>query len=335
MSEMFRKRMTWLGGAHSDAIKNQSIAIREAKFKEQIGYMVVKVNGFEYDAHFTPSTEFSANENEGSYYIEFRHGVEFPMGTYVYIPNTKNVFEPWLITARPDNVLVKRVSIQKCNFLMRWQHHDDKRIVERWTVLRRPYSATIDGSDFIQYSIKEYRLLLPLDEETRKLHVDHRIVMEESNGLPLTYTITAFDSLSEAYSGTETVLAINVKQTASIEQDNLIERVADYEAPDPLPEELVALKCSIEGQDNVKIGGTGTTFKATVDTEQEVESPEWNVVASDGMEDQYRVEMVADDQIKIVVKNNVKLIGGLITITALYPTLGVSANKLVKVVGIV
>lgn len=324
---LFRKRMAVLGGQHHNALKQQSTLIREAKFTEHVGYKRVKVNGFTYDAHFTPSTEFSANENEGSYYIEFRHGVEFPMGTYVYIPNEQEKMEPWLITARPDNVLVKRVSIQKCNFLMRWQHEDSTEIIERWTVLRRPYSATIDGSDYIQYSIKEYRLLLPLDEDTKKLHVDHRLVMEESNGLPLTYIITAFDSLSEAYSGTETVLAINVKQSASTEKDNLEEKVADYVEPQP------EIACIIKGSDEVKIGGTGTLL--TVDKDVNGEAPVWNVIASDGMEDQYIVEQVNATSIKLIVKSNSKLIGGLFNVTVSFPTAGISDGKLIKVVGIV
>lgn len=332
--ELFRKRMAVLGGQHHNALKQQSTMIREAKFTEHVGYMRVKVNDIEYDAHFTPSTEFSANENEGSYYIEFRHGVEFPMGTYVWIPNEQKGFEPWLITARPDNVLTKRVSIQKCNFLMKWQHDDDFKIIERWAVLRRPYSATIDGSDYIQYSIKEYRLLLPLDEETKKLHVDHRLVMEESNGLPLTYVITAFDSLSEAYSGTETVLAINVKQSASTAADNLDKKVADYKKEPEKPIDWKPISCHIDGADSVKIGGTGTVFSAHVDGMETDEVPVWSYVASDALEGQYTVSEQSG-QLKIIVSNNNRLIGQLFNVTATFSTLGVRDSKMVKVVGIV
>lgn len=332
MSELFRKRMASLGANHSNALKQQSTNIREAKFTEHVGYMKVLVNGFEYDAHFTPSTEFSANENEGSYFIEFRHGVEFPMGTYIQIPRENKGYEPWLVTARPDNVLVKRVSIQKCNFLMKWQHEDSTKVVERWCVLRRPYSATIDGSDYMQYSIKEYRLLLPLDEETRKLHVDHRLVMEESNGLPLTYVITAFDSLSEAYSGTETVLAINVKQTASTEKDNLELKVADYEEP----KVVKPTACYIHGEDSVKIGGTGTKFEVRLDEDVAVtEMPMWSVVASEGLEGQYEVDELDDGSIRLRVINNSKLIGSMFSVSVLFPTMGLGYNKLVKVVGII
>lgn len=322
---LFRRRMALLGGQHHNALKHQSAMIREATFTHHVGYMKVKVDNVEYDAHFTPSTEFSANKNEGSYFIEFRHGVEFPMGTYVWIPNEQKGFEPWLITSRPDNVLVKRVDIQKCNFLMRWQHHDDTEIVERWCVLRRPYSSTIDGSEYIQYSIKEYRLFLPLDEETKKLHVDHRIVMEESNGVPLTYTIVAFDSLSEAYSGTETVLAINVKQTASTENDNLEEKIADYK--EPIPEII----CMIEGSDTVKIGGTGSVYMA--DSESD-ELPVWDIVSDDIMKNQYTMEVI-NGQLKLTVESNPKLIGSLLSVRASFPESGVSDSKLVKVVGII
>lgn len=329
--ELFRKRMAVLGGQHHNALKQQSTMIREAKFTEHVGYMRVRVNGIEYDAHFTPSTEFSANENEGSYYIEFRHGVEFPMGTYIWIPREKKGFEPWLITARPDNVLVKYVSIQKCNFLMKWQHDGETDIIERWCVLRRPYSATIDGSDYIQYSIKEYRLLLPLDDDTKRLHVDHRLVMEESNGLPLSYTITAFDSLSEAYSGTETVLAINVKQTASTDKDSLEHKVADYVDPD-----TVDTHCHILGKDTVRIGGTGTVFEVDLEgIEHLVESPVWAVIASDGMEGQYEFEQINETSAKLRVANNSRLIGGMFQVSVSYPNLALTDTKIVKVVGIV
>lgn len=330
--ELFRKRMSVLGANHSNALKQQSVNIREAKFVEHVGYVKVKVNGIEYDAHFTPSTEFSANENEGSYYIEFRHGIEFPMGTYVYIPRDFKGYEPWLITARPDNVLVRRVSIQKCNFLMKWQHDGDTRIIERWCVLRRPYSATIDSSDYMQYSIKEYRLLLPLDEDTKNLHVDHRLIMEESNGLPLTYVITAFDSLSEAYSGTETVLAINVKQTASTENDNLELKIADYEEPIVVS----PTECSIHGSDSIKIGGTGTVFEVQLDEDVAVtEMPVWSVIPSEGLEGHYELEESDDGCIRITIANNVKLIGSMFSISVSFPSMGLFANKLVKVVGII
>lgn len=330
--ELFRRRMSVLGSNHSNALKQQSTNIREATFTQHTGYMRVQVNGIEYDAHFTPSTEFSANKNEGSYFIEFRHGVEFPMGTYVWIPNEYKGLEPWLITSRPDNVLVKRVDIQKCNLLMKWQHEDSADIIERWCVLRRPYSATIDGSDYMQYSIKEYRIFLPLDEDTKKLHVDHRLIMEESNGVPLTYVITAFDTLSEAYSATETVLSINVKQTASTENDNKDIGVADYVEP----VEVKPTACFIVGGDSIKIGGTGTIFEVQLDEDIAVcEYPVWNIVSSDGLESQYEVDNIEDGKICIRVINNSKLIGEVISIMVAFPSMGLQANKLVRVVGII
>lgn len=330
--ELFRRRMSVLGSNHSNALKQQSTNIREATFTQHTGYMRVQVNGIEYDAHFTPSTEFSANKNEGSYFIEFRHGVEFPMGTYVWIPNEYKGLEPWLITSRPDNVLVKRVDIQKCNLLMKWQHEDSTDIIERWCVLRRPYSATLDSSDYMQYSIKEYRVFLPLDKDTRKLHVDHRLILEESNGVPLTYAITAFDTLSEAYSTTETLLSINVKQTASTESDNKDVGVADYIEPVVVRPTV----CSILGDDSIKIGGTGTVFEAELDENICVEErPIWSIVASDGLEQQYEVDYLENGNICVRVVNNSKLIGEVFSIVASFPSVGLQSNKLVKVVGII
>lgn len=331
MSDLFRNRMARIGGAFSESVKHQSIAIREAKFREHVGFKMVKVNGVDYEAHFTPSTEFSANEKDGSYYIEFRNGVEFPMGTYVYIPREQKGYEPWMITSRPDSVLVKRPSIQKCNILLRWQHEDSAKVIERLGVLRRPYSSTIDHNDYIQYSIKEYRIFLPLDEDTKKLHVDHRLVMEESNGIPLTYVITAFDSLSEAYSTTETLLAINVQQTASTEHDSLEHMVADY-----IDEQSSDHSFHIVGEDVVRIGGTGTVFEAAMeDNHGNVVAPVWEIVANDGLDGQYNVDYLDNTHIRIVVHNDHKLIGNVLKVSAHFPAFNVEDSKLIKVVGII
>lgn len=333
MSDLYRKRIALYGQSVQNALYEQSTDIKEYSFLDSVNYKKCRIDGKFVDAHFLISTEFSVQDDKGAYYIEFRRGVQYSMGTYVEIPNYKGEYEYWIITSKSDNPLFPKQAIQKCNHLLRWQDANG-RIYERYCVLRRPYSSTRNDTDYFYYSNKSYRVMLPLDNTTKMIHIDQLFVIEESNGVPLTYACAAFDSVSEAYDLNETILIINLEQRGSlVPNDNLDEMIADYKKPVDLSQTWIDITSN---SDVVRIGGTGTIFTAKVCDELEGYVVSWNVNTLDDIVNDIEFTQIDNLNMRVKAAKNHQIVGSMIQISACVADIPeIKAEKLIKVVGIV
>lgn len=183
-------------------------------------------------------------------------GCDLNIGDYIEVWG-----ETFLVyQTRVQNTLNKTGILWLCNHLFRWQNFSSE-IVERWGILDSGvYSTTIRGEDDVKYKNKQFKMILPLDEDTNKLYIDKRIAVDtmyDRNGNKIlnVYQITGYDSTSENFGEGSHILYLNLRSDEyDDDKDNVDEVICDYISPngdEPGEDELV---CSIQGSEIIRLG---------------------------------------------------------------------------------
>lgn len=209
-------------------------------------------------------------------------GCDLNIGDYIEVWG--NVF--LVYQTRIQDTLNKTGIIWLCNHKFRWQSYTPE-IVERWGILDSGvYSTTIRGEDDIKYKNKQFKMIVPLDEETQKLYVDKRIAVDQmydkrGNRILNVYQITGYDATGENFGEGSHILYLNLRSDEyDDDKDNYNEVLCDYIAPtdDEEPEEN-ELVCSIKGSSTIRLGTTRKftpTFFGDDGAEVEDVTPEWS-----------------------------------------------------------
>lgn len=120
--------------------------------------------------------------------IKTRKSDRFKLGDYVEWDGQK-----WLITLLdPDTRTWNRGYMYLCTLPLRWVNNDGK-IIERWAYSEdfTKYSNGISGNENVTTGDNQYGLLLPVDNETKKLKRDMRFAIDfDDSDDPDVYTLT-------------------------------------------------------------------------------------------------------------------------------------------------
>lgn len=200
----------------------------------------------------------------------------------------------------------------RCNHKFRFQNGTSK-VVERWGVLDTGvYSTTVKETDVQTMLNKQYKIYMPLDDETRMLYVGKRIatgVMKDSeyNDVLTVYRTTEFDDLSENYGEDKLLVLKCISDTYNPLVDSFEHQICDYIAPDgegPSPSGLFA-RILYSGDPIIRIAGGGKTFEARLfdSDENAVEGGlvSWNIFNEGAFE-----LVVMDDKKCRVIADNAK-----------------------------
>lgn len=182
----------------------------------------------------------------------------------------------WLITQRDleDDVNI-RGKIELCQREVIWQNQETGEIHRRWATVEKPYYSNITENNVISMSTREFKIQMPYDEETNKLYIDKRLMLEIVNGEPKTYKITSIDSMTTRYDRNGEIkgfLVINTEQDQyDPSTDNKELMVCDYVDPDSIidgdPEEQEGLQIEFLGKPQIRIGGYNKKFTAHLNGE--------------------------------------------------------------------
>lgn len=170
-------------------------------------------------------------------------------------------------------------TIWLCNHLFRWQNNTSD-IIERWGVLDSGvYSTTKTSGYEVNTPDVQYKIYLPLDDDTKKLYVDKRIatnIRYDSNMKKIleVYKLTRVDPTSQAYGKGAHLLLLNARSDDYIAgTDNLEERICNY-IKDDVPPEIGDLKDStIIGRQTIIIG-TSRKYTSSMDAGAK---PVWSI----------------------------------------------------------
>lgn len=186
----------------------------------------------------------------------------------------------WLITQRDleDDVNV-RGKIELCQREVVWQNQETGEIHRRWATAEKPYYSNISENNIISMSTREFKIQMPYDEETNKLYVDKRLMLEIVNNEPKTYKITSIDSMTTRYDRNGEIkgfLVINTKQDQyNPGTDNKDLLVCDYVEPAAVGgggEGEVAepnnFQIKYPGKPQIRIGGYSKRFTSYLNGEK-------------------------------------------------------------------
>lgn len=224
-----------------------------------------------------------------------------------------NIF--WLVTnIDPDRDVVIRGEIAKCNKEIKWQNYKTKEIVSRWVVASKTYSSNLDVGQIITTSNREYKILLPLDDEAIQVNIGKRFLLEKIDGEAKSYSLEAVDTITNYDPTTKTgVLVWTLTQDQrSNTNDNDELMIADYLPYDTDEAPPLSSKCYIDGPDTIRAGGTPKIYipyfyalrNNTINTQA---TPVWEIVADDETKELIMTEMIGNN-IKICIPN-VKAVG--------------------------
>lgn len=138
----------------------------------------------------------------------------------------------WLITGRDAfNELYTKVTMQQCNYLLKWVSKDGE-VIKRWSIVE-------DGTKYLtgEYGDNEFimirgdsrlTLILPRDKETLRLNRDNRFLIDDE-GSPnvLAYRLTKPFKLGGSFTGNG-VLSFVLTECNTEDTDNLELHIANY-----------------------------------------------------------------------------------------------------------
>lgn len=200
----------------------------------------------------------------------------FKIGNLVEWSNTH-----WLVTGTyVDDTIQCKGEITKCNHLLRFQNFDNQ-ICKTWCVINDSLNPrTSSYTVAIVNATGTLQILVPYNEDTKKIYIDKRFVLWEEydkagNKIPAVYKVIETRHKTSNY-GTNSIILLTVTRDTYTTKDSLEYMIADYCSN---TENDVAVTpsqefCQILGNNNIKLGGVKRTLTAQFDTDR---IAEWTV----------------------------------------------------------
>ena len=216
---------------------------------------------------------------------------------------------------RVQDTLNKTGILWLCNHLFRWQNFTPE-IVERWGILDSGvYSTTIRGEDDVKYKNKQFKMILPLDDDTKKLYVDKRIAVDKmydrnGNEILNVYQITGYDSTSENFGEGSHILYLNLRSDEyDDDADNLEEVICNYIAPkEETPVADTDLICSIDGASVIRLGTSRKLKPVFLDADGEKIDGVTPVWSNDEIPEGITLE-TSDEKLVVRIADDTRLLG--------------------------
>lgn len=140
----------------------------------------------------------------------------------------------WIVTRKdPNTDIYSRGLMELCNTKIRWQNPDTLDIVERWVLIKNPYSTNVKESQTLTTLNGKYEVYITKDEESLAVPPDKRFIIGEAGGKPLVYKLTFPDINAETFDeqGRGIIVWNLVSEEDIRESDNLELMIADYVEP--------------------------------------------------------------------------------------------------------
>ncbi|MEG0898444.1 MAG: hypothetical protein RSF40_01880 [Oscillospiraceae bacterium] len=234
----------------------------------------------------------------------------------------------WLVTKLKTGVnICCEAVIEKCNFKMRYQLHNST-IIEQWCLITNSYSEISSDGKVVSTPIGKTVMLLPYNENTRRIHKDKRIMTEtvftkDNSEIGVVYKVTGFDGKLHDYGADGRLIELGVESTSYLEStDNIVEMIADYISPTspPIPPtpNPTLLKCEVAGRSSIRVGGSARRYTAKfygVDGIAEAVGiiPKWEFVCKPELK-QYFTLTPIENFIDIVALDNETIIGEMVSL---------------------
>ena len=171
----------------------------------------------------------------------------------------------WIVTQKdPNTDIYSKGLMELCNTKIRWQNTETLEIVERWVLIRNPYSTNIKESQTLTTLNGKYEVYITKDAESLAVPPDKRFIIGTAGGKPLVYKLTFPDINAETFDGQgQGIIVWNLVSEEDIRgSDNLDLMIADYIEPTQSsykPGDIAPLyTATIRGNNNIIVGYSRT-----------------------------------------------------------------------------
>ena len=191
------------------------------------------------------------------------------MGDYLFYTNQK-----WLVNfVDIDNEIYTTGTIIVCNKFLKWQDENGF-VIKRLVNIKKRDNDSLYEQKLITTLDGTLDVTLPYDDDTKKIDVDKRFMVELINGKPKVYKIVSVDYLSNTLDEHGVIHWYMEQDEFNPETDSVENMIADFK-PDIDNENenittnnneniSVTKRCDIkfDGSSNLKIGGSWKLFKS-------------------------------------------------------------------------
>lgn len=294
--DSYRRRLSAFG----KTVREQNINFEQLQIKNLApnspAFKSTTINDIEQNLMVVRSGEIESK------YIYSMPNETFDVGSVVYWNQSH-----WLITQKDnDDDIITRGVMELCNREISWQDLDDKEIYKLWATIKKPYYNNLSDSSRITVSNREFKIQMPYTNESSKINIGKRFMLEKIDGEPKTYQVTSVDSITDRYDRNGEItgfININVKQDLYNPQvDNAELMICDYIEPGTEREIETTGEANIffKGSPTVKVGGSIKWFTGSG-------NGQW-IVNSD-FDPEIKFD---DDRIGVLVKEDYTLVGKVI-----------------------
>lgn len=248
-----------------------------------------------------------------------------------------------------EDEIYQRGLMQQCNIYLKWQNEQGE-IIGRYGFSEdiSQYAAGVVNNKIFDSLELNFKINLPMDEETVLLRRGRRFLLDVVTDEPNAYILTNRNVNSmnflpsthedgEVFDGRDKILQITLSQTQLSKADNLELMVADYYKLDDYKEPILSdCKISYKGKPEIKLGGNYKTFTAEFfDSDGNALSiiPIWKVTTTQEAEGKILAEYV-DNCVKLKAPDYSELLNTQIKLEATDGTGLYNAELYVKVVSL-
>lgn len=182
----------------------------------------------------------------------------------------------WLIVSCDwDKEVYTYGKMQQCNYLLKWQNSDAETI-DCWSVVlsASKYNNGEKYNNIIVVGSNQLMVYLPLNEETKKLSANKRLLIDFNTVNPKCYDVTRVDTVTMSYDGVAEpvydgkgcVLLVLTETEINPDVDRIDLMLCDYIDPSEV-QPTSPILITYSGRPEIRIGGRKTF---TAETENEV-----------------------------------------------------------------
>ena len=151
------------------------------------------------DVKFIRKEEQAFASQAVEFFVQFKPGIEYPIGTYIDIPNHVGEQQRWLIVDRSEELQFIRFNILRCNYTVKWVK--ENYIWECLSVVRNinSYSTGIYRGETILTTNNMTKLIMPSDYVSNSLYYDMRVIVSsDDRTIPFVWKTSKIEELTPA-----------------------------------------------------------------------------------------------------------------------------------------
>ncbi len=261
---------------------------------------------------------------------------------YNKLQNGAQALQVWLITSFDKTSAYEDNGTAKQCIPIKWQNITTGDIITRWGIFEK--LSNVDGLDIskqIRVIDGLYKILFPLDSETKLLFEDKRFLIDiEGSPVPNAFRITDRNSMIQNFADNGACLNLILEKDVFKENegDNKELMIANYKDIDspisPVGNNYSIISCS-NPANQISIG-TSRTLTVVFYTDDVIDttlSPIWNYTYPFGYTNQFTITSTGINKVSVKVKDNSDLIGKVLTVSVTDEDGNYSSQLEIKIIG--